>query len=264
MSRIESVFATQKKALIPYITAGDPNPDITVAIMHSLVTAGADIIELGMPFSDPTADGIVIQHAHERALAAGTTLTKIFEIVREFRKTNNTTPVVLMGYINPIEIIGYKSFITEIKNAGVDGVLIVDLPLEEGEDFFAQLKTERIDPIFLATATTSDERLAKIAKASTGFLYYVSSKGVTGAQQLNYSAIENKVATLKQLTKTPIAVGFGIRDAESAKQIAKIADGVIVGSALISVIEKNSSDVNLLLEEVAGFLKGIKYVCRVE
>ncbi|BCE02378.1 tryptophan synthase subunit alpha [Marinicellulosiphila megalodicopiae] len=243
--RIQQTFARLKTegktALIPFVTAGDPNLDATLPIMHSLVSAGADIIELGVPFSDPMADGPSIQLANERSLLSGTTLMKIFEIVKDFRKTNSTTPIVLMGYLNPIEWMGYEKFAQLASQAGVDGILTVDMPPEETGGYSEALKANQLDPIFLLTPTTTNERAKIICEASSGYVYYVSLKGVTGSKALDVQEVAGKVANLRQFTSLPIAVGFGIKNGETAKAVAKISDGVIVGSALVNIIADNQN-----------------------
>jgi tryptophan synthase alpha chain len=240
MSRIAACFtrlqAESRKALIPYITAGDPNPKVTVPLLHALVKAGADIIEVGVPFSDPMADGPVIQQACERALAHHVSLRQVLEMVREFRRQNNTTPLVLMGYLNPVEVMGYGPFATAAAEAGVDGVLTVDLPPEEGGDLVAQLRQQGLDPIFLLAPTTTQARVKKICATASGFVYYVSLKGVTGAATLDIQAVANKLKEIRSVTALPIGVGFGIRDGASAARVAAVADAVIVGSALVSKI----------------------------
>ncbi|TCK17777.1 tryptophan synthase alpha chain [Thiogranum longum] len=240
MSRIPARFDTLRskgrKALIPYITAGDPQPDVTVPLMHALVKAGADLLELGVPFSDPMADGPVIQAACERALKHHISLHHVLEMVREFRQTDSETPVILMGYLNPIEVMGYETFAKAAESAGVDGALTVDLPPEEGCELVAALKTHGIDTIFLAAPTSSDERIRLMAKNGGGFLYYVSFKGVTGANRLDVQSVKNKLDQIRANTDLPVGVGFGIRDAESAAQVAGVADAVVVGSALVNRI----------------------------
>ena len=243
MSRIANRFtelkAAGRKALIPYITAGDPQPGVTVSLMHALVEAGADIVELGVPFSDPMADGPVIQLACERALEHGTTLKHVLAMVAEFRQQDTDTPVVLMGYLNPVEIFGYEAFAKAASEAGVDGLLTVDLPPEEAEAPAALLKQYGIDPIFLLAPTTTEARAATICQYASGFIYYVSIKGVTGAAALNVAEVETKLAGLRKQTKLPIGVGFGIRDATTAKAVGAVADAVIVGSALVQKIADN-------------------------
>ncbi|SFC44801.1 tryptophan synthase, alpha chain [Marinospirillum celere] len=240
MSRIQATFAQLKennrKALIPYITAGDPAPEYTVELMHALVEAGADILELGVPFSDPMADGPVIQKACERALKHGTSTLDVFKLVTEFRKTDQKTPVVLMGYLNPVEALGYETFVKAAAMAGVDGVLIVDLPPEEAEDFAVLLKSHQLDSVFLLAPTTTLERARKIAAAGSGYLYYVSLKGVTGSATIDVPAVATKLNEFAGITDLPLAVGFGIRDGKTARALAEISDGVIVGSALVGRI----------------------------
>lgn len=264
MTRINTTFTQlqHRKALIPYITAGDPTPAITVKLMHALREAGADIIELGMPFSDPTADGPVIERAHQRALKQGMSLLKTFECVRQFREQDQTTPVVLMGYLNPIEIMGYNPFIHQAKTAGVDGVLVVDLPIEENNDLFIKLKANSIEPIFLLTPTTSLDRLKRICEQASGFLYYVSLKGVTGAATLDINDVALKLAPVRACSKLPIVVGFGIRDAASAAAIVKTADGIVVGSALVAIIEKEYSQPSALISKATEFLSDISKAIR--
>jgi len=241
MSRITDTFATlarnHRRALIPYVTAGDPDPAITVPIMHALVAAGADIVELGVPFSDPMADGPVIQRAGERALAKGTSLRTVIDMVRDFRATNTTTPVVLMGYANPIESIGRDAFIGMASKVGVDGLIIVDLPPEECEAFATQVRAAGMDLIFLLAPTTTDERMRSIVELATGYLYYVSLTGVTGAAHLDAGAVVQQLAPIRKLTSLPIGVGFGIRDGATAREICKAADAAIIGSRIIQEIE---------------------------
>ena len=240
MSRIQQCFAELqsqgRKALIPYITAGDPNLEITLGLMHALVANGANIIELGFPFSDPSSDGPVIQRAIERALAKKTTLRKVIELVQRFRATDTTTPVVLMGYLNPVECMGYQVFADRCVAAGVDGVLLVDMPPEEAHDLHAILRRSMLETIFLVAPTTSEERAEAICKLSSGYVYYVSLKGVTGAAHLDVDSVVSNLARLRKHTSLPLGVGFGIRDGESAASIAKVADAVVVGSALINKI----------------------------
>jgi tryptophan synthase alpha chain len=240
MNRIKTCFDTLKtsgkKALIPYLTAGDPNLVTTLGLMHALVNNGADLIELGFPFSDPSSDGPVVQRAVERSLAKKTTLASVLEVVRKFRTTNQTTPVVLMGYLNPVECMGYQKFADAALAAGVDGVLLVDMPPEESHDLHVVLRKAGLDTIYLVAPTSSDHRIAAICKESSGYVYYVSLKGVTGASHLDIDSVNTNLARLRKHTQLPLGVGFGIRDAESAAQIAKVADAVVVGSALVSRI----------------------------
>ena len=243
MSRISASFAAVRsqgrKALIPYITAGDPHPDHTVSLMHALVEGGADVIELGVPFSDPMADGPVIQLACERALVHGTSLRQVLTMVRRFRERDARTPVVLMGYLNPIAHLGIEAFSVQARDAGVDGVLIVDLAVEEAPGFIEPLKAAGLDLIFLLAPTSPAERIERVASQGSGYLYYVSVKGVTGAAHLDVASVEAKLEEIRRHTDLPLAVGFGIRDAESAAKVARVADGVIVGSALVGLIERH-------------------------
>lgn len=239
MSRISTRFAAlradRRPGLIPFFTAGDPLPEATVAIMHALVEAGADLIELGVPFSDPMADGPVIQHANERALAKGVGLVQILDWVREFRTRDTQTPVVLMGYLNPVEIRGVARFAAEAVEAGVDGVLLVDCPIEEIST--AQpLRQAGLDQIFLAAPTTDPARLERVCAAAQGFLYYVSFAGITGAGHLSVDAVRDRVAELRVRARTPVAVGFGVKDAATAATIAGFADAVVIGSALVDTL----------------------------
>lgn len=237
MSRISACFenlkAQGRKALIPYVTAGDPQPSISVPLMQALVEAGADIIELGVPFSDPMADGPVIQSAMERALAHKVSLTDVLGMVREFRKQDGVTPVVLMGYLNPVERMGYAAFAQAAAEAGVDGVLTVDLPPEEAAILTAELRPRGLDAIFLLAPTTTDARARMICAQASGYMYYVSLKGVTGSAALDTDAVAERLARLRSLTDLPIGVGFGIRDGATAAAVAQVADGVVVGSALV-------------------------------
>ncbi len=246
MSRIQTVFATLKaqgkKALIPYITAGDPHPDHTVPLLHALVAAGADMIELGVPFSDPMADGPVIQRASERALVHKMGLRKVLAMVQAFRAKDSVTPIILMGYANPIEAMGSSHFVALAQAAGVDGVLTVDYPPEECARFNEQLAEAGMDSIFLLSPTTEPARTDLIVKQATGFLYYVSLKGVTGAANLDIHEVKKRVAAIRQNTKLPIGVGFGVKDADTARQVAEIADAVVVGSRMVQTIEASNAD----------------------
>lgn len=237
MTRIETTFNTLreqgKKALIPYIMAGDPHPGVTVSLMHELVDHGADIIEVGLPFSDPMADGETIALAGERALAGGTSTRQAIEMVREFRQHNQHTPVLVMGYLNPVEIIGYDPFIALCEDAGIDGVLMVDLPPQEAGTFTAKLANSHINEIFLLAPTTLPARRDEVLKHGGGFIYYISVKGVTGAKSLDTADVGAHVQAIKAQTVLPVCVGFGIRDGVSAKAVGQYADGVIVGSELV-------------------------------
>ena len=254
MSRIQTTFEKlkqhQRKALIPFITAGDPSPDITVALLHTLVEAGADIVELGVPFSDPMADGPTIQRASERALKHNVSLRNVFDMVAEFRKKDNKTPLVLMGYGNPIEAMGWETFAKRCEETGVDGVLTVDFPPEESHEAFGHLQRHGIDPIFLLAPTTNDERIARVAKQARGYVYYVSLKGVTGAGNLDLSDIAQKIPHLRKHITLPIGVGFGIRDAQTAQAVARLCDGVVVGSRIVQEIE-NSTEKNVIANVAA-------------
>ncbi len=244
MSRIQTIFDKLKqhrrKALIPFFTAGDPDPQFTVPLLHALVEAGADIIELGVPFSDPMADGPTIQRASERALKHHVGLHHVLDMVAEFRHSNATTPIVLMGYGNPIEAMGWETFAQRCAEVGVDGVLTVDFPPEEGHEAFAHLIRHGIDPIFLIAPTTTDARVERVARLARGYVYYVSLKGVTGAGHLDLAAIEQKIPQLRKHIQLPIGVGFGIRDAETALAVAKLCDGVVVGSRIVQEIENSA------------------------
>jgi tryptophan synthase alpha chain len=253
-ARFVSLHTAGRKALIPYVTAGDPHPTVTVPLLHALVAAGADIIELGVPFSDPMADGPVIQQACERALVHHVSLHQVLDMVREFRRQDSTTPVVLMGYLNPVEVMGYAAFAAAAAKAGVDGVLTVDLPPEEGHDLVERLRQNALDPIFLLAPTTTASRLKKICATASGFVYYVSLKGVTGAATLDIAAVSNKVKEIREITALPIGVGFGIRDGASAAAVAAVADAVIVGSALVSKIGALADTPDKIPAEAAALL----------
>lgn len=246
MSRIQSTFAALsaqgRKGLIPFITAGDPEPGLTVALMHALVEGGADVIELGVPFSDPMADGPVIQRASERALTNGVSLTQVLGWVREFRQRDANTPVVLMGYANPIERMGERAFAQAAREAGVDGVLVVDYPPEECESFAQLMREHGIDPIFLLAPTTTDARIAQVARVASGYLYYVSLKGVTGSGALDLDSVAARLPVIKRHANLPVGVGFGIRDAQTARAIASVADAVVIGSRLVQLLEEAPRD----------------------
>jgi len=262
MSRIQACFwslrGASRKALIPFITAGDPAPAYTVPLMHALVQAGAELIELGVPFSDPMADGPVIQRASERALRHDVSLGDVLGIVKAFREANTSTPVVLMGYLNPIEIMGYEAFAQDAHSAGVDGVVTVDLPPEEAAGLSAALRSHHIDPVFLLAPTTSDERKRRICRAASGFVYYVSLKGVTGSDKLDSSTLAAQIEKIRQFTDLPIAVGFGIKDAQTATQVAAVGDAVVVGSALVAKLAEREMDLEQCVYEARLFLKDIR------
>ncbi|MBS1159709.1 MAG: tryptophan synthase, alpha chain [Proteobacteria bacterium] len=244
MSRIQQAFerlhGEGRKALIPFITAGDPDAALTLPLLHTLVEAGADVIELGVPFSDPMADGPTIQRASERALAKGMTLRKVLQLVVNFRQTDGKTPIVLMGYANPIEAMGLEKFAAAAAQAGVDGVLVVDYPPEEAAAFGAAMKAHGMDPIFLLAPTSSVERIEQVAEIASGYVYYVSLAGVTGSGALNVEAVAGRLPLIREKTGLPVGVGFGIRDAATAARIAGIADAVVVGSRIIEEIEKST------------------------
>ncbi len=260
MSRIQTTFAalkqTGKKALVPYFTAGDPHPRFTVELMHTLVNSGADIIELGVPFSDPMADGPVIQRASERALVHNVSLRMVLDMVKQFRTRDDKTPVVIMGYANPIEAMGVQRFADLAQECGVDGVLTVDYPPEECKEFVALLQSRHIDPIFLLSPTTEASRVEVIVNQASGFVYYVSLKGVTGAQNLDVADVSQHVAAIRNKTDLPIGVGFGVRDAATAQAIAGVADAVVVGSRMVQTIEQSSEDT--LLANAAALIKELR------
>lgn len=246
MTRIAERFAQLRAAgrtgLVTYLAAGDPTPALTVALMHELARAGADVIELGVPFSDPMADGPVIQRAAERAIRNGVGLRGCLKMVGEFRRQDTSTPVVLMGYANPIEHMGCEAFVAAARSAGVDGVIVVDYPPEECQEFVAALRQARIDPIFLLAPTSTDERIDQVARCAGGFLYYVSLKGITGAGHLDVDAVAARLPAIRAHSTLPVAVGFGIRDGASARAVARVADAVVVGSRLVEEIEKAGAD----------------------
>jgi len=250
MSRIAATFATLKqnnrKALIPFITAGDPEPAMTVLLMHELVNVGADIIELGVPFSDPMADGPTIQRSYERALKHNVSLENVLEMVAEFRKIDADTPVILMGYANPVESTGYQKFSARAKECGVDGMLVVDYPPEECEEWLESLKLNSIDAIFLLSPTTPERRIQQVAKRAQGFVYYVSLKGVTGAAHFDLNEVASKLTDLRSHISIPIGVGFGIHDSVTARAVSELADAVVVGSRIIKEIEESSKEKILL------------------
>ncbi len=264
MSRIDATLAALKaqgrKALIPYVTAGYPFADVTPELMHSMVGAGADIIELGVPFSDPSADGPVIQKAGDKALAFGIGTAQVLDMVRQFRRTNSNTPVVLMGYANPVERYDLKhgtdSFIRDASAAGVDGVLIVDYPPEECVEFAAKLRAHQMDLIFLLAPTSTDARMQQVAQVASGYVYYVSLKGVTGSGALDTDAVEAMLPRIRQHVHIPVGVGFGIRDAATAQTIGRVADAVVIGSKIIQLIENAPRD--QVGPVTAEFLRGIR------
>lgn len=261
-SRLESVFSALKQkskgALIPFITAGDPQPDYTVPLMHAMVDAGADVIELGVPFSDPMAEGPVIQAACERALRHHIGLNHVFSMVREFRQTDTETPVVLMGYLNPVEVMGYDEFARQAVASGVDGVLTVDMPPDESHDYKRAMQTAGLDTIFLVAPTSTEERIKNICQHSSGFVYYVSLKGVTGAMHLDSESVAEKVRQIKVHTDLPVGVGFGIKDAETAGKIASVADAVVVGSAIVNRVAEFADRPTEMRTQVAELLTSMR------
>jgi len=260
MSRIANTFKTLKethrKALIPYITAGDPHPDLTVSMMHALVDSGADMIELGIPFSDPMADGPTIQRASERALAHHVGLSHVFNMVKTFREKDTQTPIILMGYANPIEAIGAETFVDRAKVSDVDGIITVDYPPEECTQFIKLLREKNIDSIFLLSPTSELDRVKLIIEQASGFLYYVSLKGVTGAANIDIEQVKSKVGMIRELTGLPIGVGFGVRDAATAKEVAKISDAVVVGSRMVQEIENSNKD--NLIQNISKLMKELR------
>nr|VFJ97806.1 MAG: tryptophan synthase, alpha chain [Candidatus Kentron sp. LFY] len=258
MSRITRCFNRLahegRKALISFITAGDPNASVTVPLLHNLTEAGVDIIELGVPFSDPMADGPVIQQASERALGAGISLKDVLKMAKVFRTQDDKTPLVLMGYANPIELMGYERFAEGAANAGVDGVLTVDLPPEEATPLVETIRRYGIDPIFLLAPNTGQGRIARICEQASGFLYYVSLKGVTGAGHLDIGSVAEKVSEIKKLTDLPIGVGFGVKDGGSAARVARIGDAVVIGSVLVDRIGMLADTPDRIYQEVPAIV----------
>ena len=262
MSRIEARFEdlarAGRRALVPFITAGDPDPEVSLATMHALVSAGADVVELGVPFSDPMADGPVIQRASERALAGGMNLHGVLDVVRRFRARDDSTAVVLMGYLNPVEVYGCPAFAAAAAEAGADGVITVDLPPEEDTELHEALQRHGLDSVYLVSPTTTDERVRRICERASGYLYYVSLKGVTGAGHLDVAAVSANVERVRAATSLPVGVGFGIRDAESAAAIAAVADAVVVGSVLVQQVEDLLGRPEAIPHGVAGRLAAMR------
>jgi tryptophan synthase alpha chain len=261
MSRLAKCFEKWRRqrrcALVPYLTAGDPSPEVTLALMRACVAAGADVLELGIPFSDPMADGPVIQRASERALARGMTPAGVFDVVRRFRETDNETPLVLMGYLNPVEAMGYENFAERAARAGTDGVITVDLPPEEGAELTAAFARQGLDPVFLLAPTSTPERIARIVAAARGFVYYVSLRGVTGAGNLDLAEVRERLRGIKAGTALPVGVGFGIGDAATARAVAEFADAVIVGSAIMRRVEQ-APDETAAVAAVGGFVRALR------
>ena len=258
MSRIAQRFAELKTAgrtaLIPFITAGDPNPAITVPTMHALVEGGADLIELGVPFSDPMADGPTIQYASERALLHNVSLHDVLKMVSQFREKDSETPVILMGYLNPVEIMGYETFAAEAAKAGVDGLLSVDMPPEEAEELTTALRAKQIDPIFLLAPTTEKPRVERICQLASGFVYYVSLKGITGAGHLDTDEVATRLDVIRGATDLPVGVGFGIKDGETAARVAAVADAVIVGSAVVNRMAELEHEAEKIPQTLSNFM----------
>jgi tryptophan synthase alpha chain len=269
MSRIDAAFDRTRRdrraALIPFVTAGDPAPAQTVAVMHALVAGGADVIELGVPFSDPMADGPVIQRSSERALKHGVSLKDVLAYVQEFRRGNSATPVVLMGYANPIERMGLEAFVKAAKASGVDGVLIVDYPPEESAPWLQALEGSGIAPIFLLSPTSSDARIELVARVAKGYIYYVSLKGVTGAANIDTAAVEAMIKRIRMHTRVPVGVGFGIRDGATARKVGAVADAVVIGSRIVQDLSEVAPEAapelaRVLLREFRDALEGAKAV----
>jgi len=270
VSRLAQRFAELKaqpdnkprKALIPYVMAADPTPEITLPLMHAMVEAGADVIELGAPFSDPMADGPVIQAAAERSLEHGTSLHDVFSLVKAFRQADDETPIIVMGYLNPIEVMGYEVFAQQAAASGIDGVITVDMPPVEAGDYVPTLKKYGIDPVFLLAPTSTEERIKKLAEVASGFVYYVSLKGVTGAATLDIGSVEKKVTEIRQFVDLPIGVGFGISDAESAARVSRCADAVVVGSAIVKKMTLNNGkteeDRSIIIKEISDILSAMR------
>jgi len=262
MSRIEQRFAalreSGRKGLIPFVTAGDPVSDITVPLMHAMVDAGADLIELGIPFSDPMADGPVIQKANQRALAHDTSLLDVLDMVKEFRQSDETTPVLFMGYLNPVEAMGYEEFADAARLSGVDGLLLVDLPPEEACEFNELLYQRDIDPVYLLAPTSTHQRMEIVALEARGFVYYVSIRGVTGSATLDYNEIKAKISEIRQHTNLPVGVGFGINSPERAVKIGEFADAVVIGSAIVRMMEDFDGDKQSVINAVSDFLRGVR------
>jgi tryptophan synthase alpha chain len=256
--KLKSLVANNKKALVAYIVAGDPEPGVTVPLMHRLVESGVDVIELGVPFSDPEAEGPVIQLAHERALAHNISLADCLEMAAEFRQCDKLTPIVLMGYLNPVEAMGYEKFSTKAARSGVNGTIIVNLPPEEAVDMSAFLEVKDIEPVYLLAPTTTDERALMICKASKGFVYYVSRKGTTGAGNLDIDDVSEKMTRFRKFSELPIIVGFGVKDSSGARAVSQLADGAVVGSAIVKLMDENRGDLKKLNHEVGQFVSELR------
>jgi tryptophan synthase alpha chain len=266
VSRLAERFAELKsrsrKALIPYVMASDPVPEITLPLMHAMVEAGADVIELGVPFSDPMADGPVIQAAAERSLEHNTSLHDVFNLVKAFRQTDDKTPIIMMGYLNPIEVMGYQQFAKEAAECGIDGVITVDMPPVEAGDYVPALRSAGLDPVFLLAPTSTEERIKALTQVASGFVYYVSLKGVTGAATLDVSSVKQKVEEIRRFIDLPIGVGFGISDADSAAQVASCSDAVVVGSAIVRKMTLNNGkteqDRSIIIKEISDIISSMR------
>ncbi len=262
MSRLENTFKAlkqnSKKALIPFVTAGDPNPEVTVPLLHSMVKAGANVIELGVPFSDPMAEGPIIQAACERALKHNIGLDDVFAMVKAFRQDDDETPIVLMGYLNPIEVKGYDNFAKLASEAGVDGIITVDMPPDEAEKYNLAFHAFGLDTIYLVAPTSTPDRIEKICRNSRGFVYYVSLKGVTGVAHIDTDSIAEKVSQIRAQTDMPVGVGFGIKDAESALAVAKVADAVIVGSEIVKRVAEFANNPAEMQQSIAELLTSMR------
>ncbi|MGB5224063.1 MAG: tryptophan synthase subunit alpha [Arenicellales bacterium] len=256
--RFESLSNSGRKGLIPFITAGDPVSDITVPLMHAMVEAGADLIELGIPFSDPMADGPVIQKANQRALSHGTSLHDVLDMVKQFRNKDQATPVLFMGYLNPVEAMGYEEFADAAKQAGVDGLLLVDQPPEEASEFNELLYQRDIDPIYLLAPTSTPQRMEIVSLEARGFVYYVSIRGVTGSAALDYDEIRQSISEIRKHTRLPVGVGFGINSPESAVKIGEHADAVVIGSAIVRMMENYGGEKQIVINAVSDFLRGVR------
>lgn len=257
-ARFEALKSAGRTALVPFITAGDPSPEAVVPVMHALVKGGADVIELGVPFSDPMAEGPVIQYASERALTHHISLHDVLDMVAEFRQQDSETPVILMGYLNPVEVMGYAKFASAASQAGADGVLTVDLPPEEAEELRAELAKYQLDPIFLLAPTSTEERIQRVAQAASGFVYYVSLRGVTGASNMNTAEVHDKLKLIRKFTDLPLGVGFGIKDPETAAAVAGVADAVVVGSALVSRLAQVKGGPDDVAREAEEFIASLR------
>ncbi len=260
--RFEALRREGRAALATFVTAGDPGPEVTRRLLPRLVEAGADVVELGAPFSDPMADGPVIQRAGERALGAGMSLPRLLDLVREFRERDDATPVVVMGYLNPIEAMGHERFAAAAAEAGVDGAIVVDMPPEEGAGLLAPLRAHGVDPVFLLAPNTSARRMERIAAEASGFLYYVSLKGITGAGHLDTRAVAEALAAVRAVSPLPVGVGFGIADADAARRVAAVADAVVVGSAIVRRIEEGLDEPERIPERVAAFVAELRDAVR--